>query len=125
MRRLLIDDCRTFRGILCFWGEPLEEEYPGDYFHEVRTYEEGIKALEQGGWDELYLDNDLGNGSLYGSGFHILQWLFRLENRHLTSKIIICVSGNPDAVKRMVDLHKSLTDDGRLPEGWKIYTKSC
>lgn len=124
MRYLLIDDNRAFFNVFGISLIRFDEPLPEGELVQVKTFDEGIEALKNGLWAQLYLDNNLGEGR-DRNGFAILKWLGNVENRHLTPKEIYCVSGCPEAVKRMIDFHNDLKSDGRLPECWEIYTKFC
>jgi hypothetical protein len=65
-----------------------------------RTVADGIKALQEQIWDELYLDHDLG---IYASdertGYDVLCWLE--ANPQFLPKKIILVTSNPVGRQRM------------------------
>lgn len=82
--QLLIDDVRTM---------------PVDKI--VRTYDEGIQALQENKWDIVWLDHDLGcfkDGKEY-TGYTILCWLE--ENPRFLPKNIRLVTSNPVGRARM------------------------
>lgn len=85
MRTLLIDDLREM-------GVDVT----------ARTYEAGIEALRQGGWDILYLDHDLGcfdeTGREY-NGYDIVCWLE--EHLEFLPGKIILVTANPVGRRKM------------------------
>jgi len=94
MRILLIDDQRNFN----------------DVTRVARTFDEGIRALQEGNWDLLYLDHDLGDtrGSDLvprpenkndWTGYDIMCWLEQHPEK-LPGRIVI-VSANPVGVERM------------------------
>lgn len=60
----------------------------------ARTFDDGIKALkEEGPWDLLYLDHDLGEADPAKTGYDIM--CFLEANPELLPKQIKCVSSNP------------------------------
>lgn len=87
MKTLLIDDMK------------LPEELGVQVERIARTFADGIAALEECRWDRVLLDHDLADFSgpqgQERTGFHVLLWLARPENRaHIPSEIS-CVSRNP------------------------------
>ncbi len=78
-RTLLIDDMRDF-----------------NCDKTVKTFEEGIKALQEEIWDIVYLDHDLGLGK---TGYDIVCWLE--NNKQFLPKKIILVTQNPVGRKNM------------------------
>jgi hypothetical protein len=132
MRRLLIDDFRTFPMIFhdeC-WDLEYNSEYypdmikdPNNYFQETKNFDRGQAELKyHGPWDELYLDNDLGGGKGH-AGIDIMDWMGWPENRCMIPKSIILVSSNPVAVKQMLSMHESWKRNGFIPEDYQIYTR--
>ena len=89
MRILLIDDLRDLR--------VLAPRYVGNQSYEGRTarnYEDGVQALQEGGWDLLLLDHDLGDPRQpEKTGYDIM--VFLEENQELLPGKIACVSSNP------------------------------
>jgi len=82
--QLLIDDVRTM---------------PVDKI--VRTYDEGIQALQENKWDIVWLDHDLGcfkDGKEY-TGYTILCWLE--ENPRFLPRSIRLITSNPVGRARM------------------------
>jgi hypothetical protein len=69
----------------------------------ARTFEGGIYELENNGpWDVLYLDHDLGcydKGGRELTGYDIVCWL-EWHPRHRPNKVVL-VSSNPAGVNRM------------------------
>lgn len=61
LKVLMIDDLR-----------PLEDCPNGVI---ARTYDKGIELLEQGDWDILYLDHDLGDIDPHKTGYGICKWI--------------------------------------------------
>jgi len=83
-RFLVIDDLRIFDNVTSY----------------ARTFEDGISELKNNGpWDILYLDHDLGSVDDEKTGYGIL--LFLEQNKNLLPEEIILVSANPVGVKRM------------------------
>ena len=81
MRILVIDDLRTFE---------VAETH-------ARNYDDGIDQLANNGpWDSLYLDHDLGDGP---SGYNVLCWL-ELHPNFLPGEIVL-VTANPVGRDRM------------------------
>ncbi len=82
MRVLLIDDLRNIKADRV-----------------ARTFEDGLKALaEEGPWDLLYLDHDLGDENPKHTGYGIMCFLEEqafLGNRHLLPAVIRKVTSNP------------------------------
>lgn len=66
-----------------------------------RTFEEGLTALrDEGPWDLLYLDHDLGNqDKIEKTGYSILCWLE--EFPEWLPKAIVLVTSNPVGRKKM------------------------
>ena len=83
IRILAIDDLRNFKQATAT----------------ARTYEEGIRMLiEEGPWDELLLDHDLGD-ELTKTGYDIL--CFLEENPKLLPRKTTLVTANPVGRMRM------------------------
>ena len=81
---LLIDDMRTIPGVTRI----------------ARTFEDGLAALKDGGWNKLLLDHDLGDESNpEKTGYDIMCWL-EANQCYLPGSIEI-VSANPVGRKRM------------------------
>lgn len=82
MRVLLIDDLRNIKADRV-----------------ARTFEDGIKALaEEGPWDILYLDHDLGDEDPKHTGYGIMCFLEEMYfngSPHLRPKEIRKVTSNP------------------------------
>jgi hypothetical protein len=77
MRSLLIDDLRDIGADTI-----------------ARTFDEGMSALQnQGPWDILYLDHDLGDPDTKKTGYNIVNWLER--NPQYWPNAIQVVSSNP------------------------------
>lgn len=91
-RILLIDDLRTLTK-------------PGEI---ARTYADGIKALQNGPWDELYLDHDLGEEK---TGYDIMNWL-EANPEYLPGEIKF-VTANPVGRKNMEVVLRRLCASGR------------
>lgn len=62
----------------------------------ARTSEEGKRLLEQGGWEHLCLDNDLGIGQ--EEGYQILRWALE---RKLVPRHVQLVTSNTVALSNM------------------------
>ena len=85
MRTLAIDDTRDF-----------------DVTRLERDYFGGIDALENDGpWDRLYLDHDLGftDSGEEWNGYCIMVWIEK--HPEFAPKEIVCVSSNPVGIRRM------------------------
>jgi hypothetical protein len=82
VKRLLIDDCRDM-----------------DVDVIARTFDEGVKRLQECVWDELYLDHDLGEEIRGRSGTGICRWLLR--NKQWRPKRVYLVTANPVGRDRM------------------------
>lgn len=104
MKSLLIDDLRV----------------PGDHGNKknipadavvARNYGDGIRLLQEGHWDVLYLDHDLADfGGPDGkemTGYHILCWLEEFP-QYLPKQDIIIVSDNSSGMIRMRMVIKKL-----------------
>lgn len=77
MKILLIDDMRNIKADRI-----------------ARTFDDGIKALtNEGPWDLLYLDHDLGDPAPNKTGYDIMNFLE--VNPGLIPGSIVCVSSNP------------------------------
>ncbi len=112
MKELLIDDKRTIEGARI-----------------ARTFDEGIRALMEGGWDVLHLDHDLAD--FVGSelvtreslcpfagaesdpgkkdewnGYHIMCWL-ELNTQYLPKRIEV-VSSNPTGIANINQVIRKL-----------------
>jgi len=82
-RALLIDDMRNIRA---------------DYV--ARTFDDGVYALlNEGPWEILYLDHDLGDPVPYKTGYDIINFLE--ANPVLLPKKIILVTDNPVGRQKM------------------------
>ena len=85
MKTLLIDDMRNI-----------------DVTRVARTFDEGIEALKEGGWDTLFLDHDLASYDSEGkekTGYDVMCWL-EANPEHLPKSIKI-VSSNPVGRRNM------------------------
>jgi hypothetical protein len=74
-----------------------------------RNYSDGIKALQEGGWDCLYLDHDLKSFDVDGrekTGYDVM--VFLEQNLELLPKRIVCVSANPSGRKRIEQVIQKL-----------------
>lgn len=82
-RVLLIDDMRNIRA---------------DYV--ARTFDDGVYALlNEGPWEILYLDHDLGDPLPYKTGYDIINFLE--ANQSLLPKKIVLVTDNPVGRQKM------------------------
>lgn len=70
------------------------------------TFDEGISALNEGGWDVVYLDHDLGDEDPKKTGYALMCYLE--ENTHLMPKEIIFTSRNPVGLKNMKAVYSKL-----------------
>lgn len=98
MRNLLIDDMRN----------PGEGIIPTDCVV-ARGFNEGLKALAEGGWDCVYLDHDLGC-FMFGieyTGYDILCALERTKTIPLPGAIEL-VTSNPVGRTRMEQVVRKL-----------------
>ena len=76
-RWLLIDDNKRWQDVLnvsTFFGETLESEYPGVEFFTATSFEEGCQKLQEGNWDRVDVDHELG-GRGDETGIDILKLL--------------------------------------------------
>lgn len=97
MRALVVDDQRIFA------------ESPDYVWTHVTTSQDGLQALRNGPWDEIWLDHDLGMAS-YGSGYDLVSALVdSLDNRTMHPADILNPDGriwvhsmNPSGADRMV-----------------------
>jgi hypothetical protein len=95
---LMIDDVRS-----------IPSSVVADVKMVVRTYDQGVSALEDKEWDLLYLDHDLGDFDEEGrewTGYDIMIWLG--ENKDRLPKAISCVSANPVGVRNIEAAIKEL-----------------
>lgn len=103
MRRLVIDDFRTFP----------------DAFH-ARTYWEGILQLdEEGPWNTLYLDHDLGCFTTEGkelTGYDVLTFLEKCPE--FIPDEIILVTANPVAKNRMLQALQKMQELYQKPKSY-------
>lgn len=93
-KSLLIDDLRNF-----------------EVDRVARTFKEGIEALKEQQWDELYLDHDLGSTRPNETGYDILCWL-ETNQQHLPHDIVL-VTANPVGAERMKVVIKKLYPNAR------------
>lgn len=125
LKRLMIDDVRGFFMVFDECNVPSMSEMKADpkyVFVEARTFDKGIEELKNNGpWDELYLDNDLGHYDNDKTGYGIMKWLEMPENRKYTPKVIIVISGNSAAVERIFLAHQGMKQNGFIPEDYKMY----
>jgi hypothetical protein len=88
MRTLLIDDKRNIEATRV-----------------ARTFEDGIKALsEEGPWDVLYLDHDLGQED-GKDGTGIINWI-EANTQFLPKKIELVTSNPVGRLRMQVVIHK-------------------
>jgi hypothetical protein len=76
----------------------------------ARTYEDGIKAIDEGGWDVLLLDHDLGDTNPQHTGYGIVQHME--ENPELRVPEVRLVTANP--------VGKANMEAGLLSMGYKM-----
>lgn len=93
MKVLLIDDQREAPHIKSMYGV--------DVTRVAKSYDEGIRALQEGGWDVLLLDHDLNSypDGVEKTGSDIMKFL--QENQNLLPQSIIFVTMNPGGRRRM------------------------
>lgn len=93
MKVLLIDDQREAAHIKSMYGIDVTEV--------ARTYDEGVTALQKGGWDVLLLDHDLNSypNGVEKTGTDIMQFL--QQNPQLLPHTITFVTMNPGGRERM------------------------
>lgn len=102
MKVLLIDDEREVPHIKSMYGV--------DVTRVAKSYDEGIKALQEGGWDILLLDHDLNSypDGVEKTGTDVMKFL--QENPNLLPHSIVFVTMNPGGRRRMEgilqDIHK-------------------
>jgi hypothetical protein len=82
----------------------------------VRTFDQGMKMLELGGWGTLYIDHDLGENEDNLNGYALINYLIDLdmaagENR--TADKIVIVSSNP--------VGRENIERALLHSGWRKY----
>lgn len=82
MKTLLIDDRRNI-----------------DVTRVARTFDEGMKALKDGGWSVLYLDHDLGDPDPRHTGYDIICWIE--ANPDMKPDQIVLVTDNPVGRRKM------------------------
>ena len=100
-KTLLIDDVRTLKvNTIC------------------RTYTEGLKALKDDDWDEVYLDHDLGETK---TGYDILCSLIKSDWQKRPKKILL-ITSNPVGKKNIEGL---LIQLGYQLIGDKLLKGSC
>ncbi len=91
-RWLLIDDAKAWKYVLQVpYFSTLEERFPDVEFHTALTFDQGVKELEKGNWDKVFIDADLG-GRGNEDGFGILE-LIKDKKVPLPNKMVSC-SGN-------------------------------
>lgn len=91
MRVLLIDDVRN--------EDLIEFGYGIRPNAVVRTYDSAIAAIQEGNWDIVYLDHDLGESDIAKTGYGIMNFIE--ANPHLKPGQIHIVSANPVGRKNM------------------------
>lgn len=99
-RILLIDDVRENSYLVSSKGlEPAT--------HIARTYDEGLRLLKEGNWDELYLDHDLADTQVpERTGYTLL--CFIEEFPQYLPKAITLVTANPVGRYKMQSLIDAL-----------------
>ena len=112
-RILLIDDMRK---IACDNGEKITI---------ARDFFTGIRLLQEGNWDELLLDHDLGPDSVkYGkewTGYDVINWLER--NPKLLPGKITCVSSNPVGREKIEKVAAKLYKDQKTLNTFEVINK--
>lgn len=71
----------------------------------ARTYQEGIKFLQQKKWSKLYLDHDLGCFDEHGrewTGYDVLCWL-EVNQQYLPVSIVL-LTNNGSVLQKMMRL---------------------
>lgn len=76
----------------------------------VRTLEEGIEALKEGGYDWVLLDDHLTDDISANEGEKILEWLKNHPNS--LPKHIVLVTDDPKAHKKMQKMIDEMQKDG-------------
>lgn len=100
MKILLIDDIRT-EATLRMMGH---DDAPTQI---ARNYDEAIKALrDEGPWDLVYLDHDLGDTEMAKTGYGIMNFL-EANPQYLPGEIIF-VTSNPVGRKQMMTVYAKL-----------------
>ena len=99
MRQLLIDDFRTWEMI--DGDGRYARPHEGAERMQARTFDEGIMLLrDEGPWDMLYLDHDLGAFDSFKTGYGIM--CFLEEHPEKLPVEIIFVTDNPVGREAMV-----------------------
>jgi len=94
MRKLLIDDMRNIQDARV-----------------ARTYADGIAALKnEGPWDTLYLDHDLGEEIPSHTGYGIMCWL-EANPEYLPGEIILVTSNPVGRSKMQVVINRLYEED--------------
>ena len=85
MRILLIDDCRDPQSFAAT--------------HVARTFDEGLRMLrDEGPWDEVVFDHDLGDYNPAHTGYDLLCWLEQ-NPEYVPKEISICTANSVGAAK--------------------------
>jgi hypothetical protein len=88
----------------------------GPEWHHVKTYDECITAIDEGGVEHLSLDHDLSelhyNGELGSekTGYHVVLWM--AEFNKWPSKTLIIHTMNPSGRDRMLQTAKRYAPEG-------------
>lgn len=110
MRVLVIDDLRTFR------PEVLDSDTEVVY---ARTPSEGLARLEEGGWNEIVLDHDLGRNLTTGQTYEIwpcVEFIEENRNSFREVKFYVVSSNAPGATAIDTALQVSSLNSWRLTE---------
>ena len=102
-RRLLIDDS---------W-DPAKLDNPDV----ARTSDEAMQKLGEGGWDTVYLDNDLGLGQK--EGWEILDWIMRDLPDEKWPKTFVVFSANIQARPRMESKLRAMGYEKTGTDKWR------
>ena len=107
MRILLVDDLRKPRYVEMIKNYMDNEQ--AEVVH-AKTYKEGLKEIDENGpWDLLVLDNDLGGFKEgYDLACHVEKTMMEKERLDLIPKAIYCCSGNPVAKEKIDKLAVSI-----------------
>lgn len=96
---------------------PLPDGYAEAGWTIARTFHEAVTKLELLEFDEVSLDHDLGQGSVYGhremTGYDILNWLVyrKVLNEGYTPPVVHVHTANPVGRDKMDSIVKQYFED--------------
>lgn len=98
----------------------LDDERPTpDGYHRVYNAHDAIYFLKQGKVSEISLDHDLGDETIFGTGYDVLLWIEVevFQNHKFVPPKMYVHSANPPAKKRMLAAIESIERRCRKDDG--------